>query len=342
VFQTPSRSKAVDAATARLTVTMNSCFNQPKQSEWHDDDDVLEPSTPRNMSETVRTSFDSKASKQHVPRPSRPTVLKIGLISGATKRDCRMMSAQRVSRGKIGANEGPSLEFSFLHNSLSSPDSIAEVSHIGDNDDDDDESVEYDWVEYKLQEARRLKTARDLGLPRDVLTLANYSMMGEQFVVKELVKATIGRYSDDCLSSMASVRDEIRSFAAKIDADFDKAVHQFANELCDDNRDNIPHALQRAMILFEWCTSPAVKCGIVLKMLRVALVSVPPPPDITPFAKDAIDMAIDENNKSELQEASRLLAIDSLVRNYCGNGAQEFFRVVSRFCGKTFAISSLI
>ena len=329
MFQTLSYSKAVEVATARLTVAMNCCFIQPKQSELHEDDDILGPSTPRNTSETFHTSFDSKAPKHYVPRPSRPTVLKIGLISGARKRDCRMMSAQRVSRGKIGINDGPSLEFSFLHKSLSSPDSVAKVSHVDDNDDD--ESVEYNCVEYKLQEARRLKTARDLGLPRNVLALANYSTMGEHFVVKELVKATIVQHSDESLNSVASIRDEIRSFATDVDADFDKAVHQYANELCDDNRDNIPHALHQASILFQWCTSPAVKCGIVLKMLRVALVSVPRPPDITSLAKDAIAMAVDENDKSELQEASRLLAIDSLVRNYCGNGAQEFFRVVSGF-----------
>ena len=40
-------------------------------------------------------------------------------------------------------------------------------------------------------------------------------------------------------------------------------------------------------------------------------------------------MAADDTVKSELEEARRLLAIDSLVRKYCGNGAQEYFRVVS-------------
>jgi tetratricopeptide (TPR) repeat protein len=41
MFQTLSYSKAVDVATARLTVAMNSCFIQPKQSELHEDDDIL-------------------------------------------------------------------------------------------------------------------------------------------------------------------------------------------------------------------------------------------------------------------------------------------------------------
>jgi hypothetical protein len=74
-------------------------------------------------------------------------------------------------------------------------------------------------------------------------------------------------------------------------------------------------------------------------MLRVALVSVQCPPDIALLAKDAIAMAVDENDKCELQEALKLIEIDSLVRKYCGNGAQEYFRVVSVFlddCYHTF------
>ena len=302
---------------------MNSCFAHPRQSELDDDDDVTEPSTPRNSVETFCTSFDSKASKRYVPRQFRPTVLKIGLISGTKKRDGRMMSAQRISRGESGSHDSSTLDFSFLQ--CKSPDSMAEASYV--EEDDDDESVEYDCVEYKLHDAIRLKTARGLGIAREVLTLANYSIKGEQYVVKELVKSALGRYSDESRDSAASIVDCIRSFAADVDADFDEAVKQYANELCDDNRDNIPSALHRARTLFQWCTSPSVRCGIVLKMLRVALVSVQRPPDITLLAKDAIATAVDENDKSELQEASRLLAIDSLVRNYCGNGAQEFFRV---------------
>ena len=303
---------------------MNSCFAHSRQSELDDDDEVTEQLTPRNSVDTFCTSFDSKASKRYVPRQFRPTVLKIGLISGTKKRDGRMMSAQRIGRGKSGSHDASTLDFSFLHHKSSS-DSMAEASYV--EDDDDDESVEYDCVEYKLHDAMRLKTARGLGIAREVLTLANYSIRGEQYVVKELVKSALGRYSDESRDSATSIVDRIRSFAADVDADFDEAVKQYANELCDDNRDNIPRALHRARTLFQWCTSPAVKCGIVLKMLRIALVSVQRPPDITLLAKDAIAMAVDESVKSELQEASRLLAIDSLVRNYCGNGAQEFFRV---------------
>ena len=106
-------------------------------------------------------------------------------------------------------------------------------------------------------------------------------------------------------------------------------MQQYANELCDDNRDDIPHALQRAQILCQWCTSPSIKCSMVVKMLRVSLVSVQLPPDLTELAKGTIALAVNETDKRELEEAFRLLGIDALVRRYCGNGAQEFFRVVS-------------
>ena len=231
-----------------------------------------------------------------------------------------MMSAQRVHHGNT---KNTSLDVSFLNKSSST------VTTDAAEDDDDDESVEYECVEYKLSDALRLKTARDLGIAKEVVSLANYSNKGEQYIVKELVKVAsdrcLGEYSD----LEASVVDKMRQFAVEVDADFDEAIHQYTNDLYDNNRDNIPFALQRAQTLSHWCTSTSVRCTIVLKMLRIALVSVQRPPDLTSLAKDAIAMALDENVKSELQEAARLLTIDDLVRGYCGNGAQEFFRVVS-------------
>lgn len=282
-------------------------------------------STPRNDSNvsSFGTSFDTNSSMRSVrSMSSRPTVLNIGMISGMKRKDGRMMSAQRVTRGNV--NNTTSLDFSFFNNP--SPNSVAEASFV--DEDDDDESVEYDCVEYKLNEAIRLKTARSLGLNREVLTLANYSSKGEQYIVKELVKSALKHSS---LEDHADTVNEIRSFAVGVDADFDEAVHHYANELCDDNRDNIPHALQWTQTLSQWCSSPSVRCTIVLKMLRIALVSVQRPPDLTGLAKETIEMAVDENVKSELEEAFRLLGIDSLVRRYCGNGAQEFFRVVSYY-----------
>ena len=238
------------------------------------------------------------------------------------------MSAQRVSHG---GSKNTSLDLSFLNES-SSP-------MMTDAEEDDDESVEYECVEYKLSHAIRLKAARGLGIANEVVSLANYLSKGEQYIVKELVKVASDRSLGEFWDLEESLVGEIRSFALDVGADFDEAVHQYANELYDNNRDNIPLALHRTQKLSHWCTSPTVRCTVVLKMLRIALVSTQRPPDLSSLARDAVAKAVDENIKSELQEASRLLAIDDLVRVYCGNGAQEFFRVVSMVI-HTFALMS--
>ena len=311
---------------------MNNCYAYPLQlsvdvDNNDDDNNALSSPTNNNTATSFCTSFDTRASTRSIR--SRPTVLNIGMISGMKTKDGRMMSAQRVTRGN--SHNNTSLEFSFLNNNNPSPNSVTEATLL--NEDDDDESVEYDCVEYKLHDAIRLKTARSLGLDREVLMLSNYSSKGEQYIVKELVKSALKRSSldeshDDYVAT-AIIVDEIRAYATDVGASFDEAVQQYANEMCDDNRDDIPHALQRAQILCQWCTSPSIKCSMVVKMLRVSLVSVQLPPDLTELAKGTIALAVSETDKRELEEAFRLLGIDSLVRRYCGNGAQEFFRVVS-------------
>lgn len=308
--------KAVREATARLTTAMNNCFSFPVQLEL-ENEDVNEHSSHDKSTMSPCTSFDSKISMRS-SRTFRPTILNIGMISGTKMRGGKIMSAQRVSHGN---NNNASLDLSFLSKSSS--------HMMTDTEDEVDESVEYECVESKLSDAIRLKTARGLGLAREVVLLANYLSKGEQFIVKELVKVTSNRSLGICCDLEESAVDTIRSFAKDVDADFDEAILQYTNELFDNNRDNIPFALQRTQTLSYWCQSPSVRCTIVLKMLRIALVSVQRPPDLSSLAKDAVAMAVDENIRSELQEALRLLTIDDLVRGYCGNGAQEFFRVVS-------------
>jgi hypothetical protein len=291
-----------------------------------ENDDMNEHTSFGKHTMSPCSSFDSKISTRS-SRSFRPTILNIGMISGTKIRGGRMMSARRVSPGN---SKNTSLDLSFLNKS-SSP-------MMTDAEEDDDESVEYECVEYKLSDAMRLKTARGLGIANEVVSLANYSSKGEQYIVKELAKVALDRSLGEICDPEESLVGKIRSFSLDVGADFDEAVHQYTNELFDSNRDNIPFALHRAQTLSDWCTSPAVRCTVVLKMLRIALVSVQRPPDLSSLAKDAVAKAVDENIKSELQEASRLLKIDDLVRVYCGNGAQEFFRVVRLVIHTSFLI----
>ena len=276
---------------------MNNSFAHNTQLETNDEDEV--PETPRHNGSSF--SFDSKVSRSTV---NRPTVLNIGMISGMKSKSGKVFSAKRVGRPSAPV----STDILFPSSSTS-------------NIPVDDE-LEYDCVENKLNEAMRLKAARYLGIQRECLTLKNYSNEGEQYIVKQLIKVTLNLVvatEEDVTKEGVSV-DKIRVYAREVNANFDDAVHQYAIELCDSSRDNIPNILKQAEKICRWCSSPPIRCLIVLKMLRKALVSIQRPPDLSGLAYDALHWVTDENVKSELDEGVRLLSIDSLVRKYCGNG----------------------
>lgn len=250
---------------------------------------------------TVDVTNETLSASNH----HRPSVLKVGIIRGRKIRQGRTFSAQR---GKSA--------------------SATSTMQMPSCDIYDHENIEHDCVEQKLNEATRLKRARDLGMRKDCLILSNYKRKGDQFVVKELVKASLIRTSLDPSTSV-SVVDGVKKFADDVHVDFDHAMHQFSVELGNSKKDDIPHYWHDAERLAQWCDSPSVMCLIVLGMLQKALVSIQRPPDLSQIAQKAIEAATDDCTKSELKEAARLLSIDYLVRKYCGNGAQEYFRVVS-------------
>ncbi|KAL9186582.1 hypothetical protein ACHAXT_005820 [Thalassiosira profunda] len=300
--------RAVAAATARLTVAT--------EPEPDGEEGPTEAATPRNGDASA--SFGSAATaRSAVPR--RPTVLSVGLMSGGAQRS--VMSARR--RATPTGSNASSLDVSFF-SAAASPYST-EASF--DEEEEEEEDEDPDCVECKLREALRLKRARELGLERERLALAEYASKGEGYIVKELVRAALvtAAATESHLDHSPGVVGEIRTYAASVEADFDEAVRQYANELCEDKGDDVPAVLQQAEALSRWCRAPAKKCSIVLRMLRRALVSARCPPDLTALAEEAIDMAVEEETRSELKEAARLLAIDQLVRKYCGNGAKDIF-----------------
>lgn len=332
--------KSVSKAIARLTVeTMNKNYDYPMQYKLDTSADDGEAATGGNNNDTLNTSSSTSTARRS---NSRPTVLNIGMISGMKRKDGRMMSAQRVTssanRVNTTTNNTSLMDFSFFNNNPS-PNSVTEqASFVNDDDEeeDEDESIEYDCVEIKLKNAIRLKKARSIGLDKNVLSLANYSSMGEQYIVKELVKMALSKQSsvsddDNIEEEDEDLIDKIRTYALEVDANFDEAVQQYATELCSDNNHttDVPQAIKQSQVLSQWVTDPTVKCTIVLQMLRRARVSEDCPPDLSKLAHDAISIAVNEEMKSKLVEDLKLLVIDTLVRKYCGNGAQDYFKVVS-------------
>lgn len=298
-------------ATARLSVAENNAFVHNPQTNSDSDIALDKPDTPRDNA-SFFSSFDSKFSVRSTN--TRPTILKIGMKG--KEADNIMYSARKASFSTPMTPESISSSF-FSSISPRTNESVV---------DNENEIAEYDNVEIKLTQALRLRNARCLGMERNSLTLANYSDEGEQFIVKELVKCVLSQVATKSEKHNIDLVNKIRAYAIDVGASFDDAVHQYAIELCDFNR-NVPNALRKAEILSHWCSSSSVRCLIVLKMVQKARASVERPPDLNPLAMEAISWASDINVKAELEEATRLLAIDSLVRKYCGNGAQEFFQV---------------
>lgn len=282
-------------ATASLTVAMNTTFAHRKEIEV--EGDVVVPDALKHNG-SLFSSFNSNGSSAGSCY-SRPTVLNIGMISGMKAKGSKVFSAKRVE----------------LPSAASSDASLFPTSDVSI-----DEELEYDCVEYKLNDALNLKEARSLGMERKCLTLKNFSSKGSRYIAKELVKVALKLADVPADNTGKNTVDNIRQFATHIKADFDEAVHNYAIELCDSSRDNIPRILHQAETLSRWCSSPQTRSLIVLKMLRKALVSIQSPPDLTDLAAEVLCCVTDGDVKSELEEALRLLTVDSLVRKYCGNG----------------------
>ena len=131
-----------------------------------------------------------------------------------------------------------------------------------------DESEEI--VEAKLSSARCLKRARSLGLSHDLVRLRSFSQTGGvQYVAKELLRL--------CSSSSPSHEERFnrlstqgRKFCVESSADFDRAISEYAQELCGD-KSATKKAIEESASLARCCIDPETKCRVTLLALRAAL-----------------------------------------------------------------------
>ena len=182
-------------------------------------------------------------------------------------------------------------------------------------------------VEAKLEASRWLKTARSLGLRRNLVSLHDFVYCGgAKFISKELIRVFSSR-ADSHEVRYRALRNELRSFCEDSGVEYDKALLDYTKELCSGNSTS-PEAIEEAVSVARCCQSPTYKCQITLITLRAALFCRFSPIWLTDLSKDAIEWSAgDSSIRSELEEASRLLLIDGIVGRYCGNGAKELFHV---------------
>jgi hypothetical protein len=193
------------------------------------------------------------------------------------------------------------------------------------NFDDDDENES--CLDVKIQHAKQLSAARELGLSRRVLTLRNYGLVGgAEHVARHLV-ALYSSTAGDHDARSASLASKVKPFCEGANLSFDEALVAYTAGLCDSKHTSAQAIVESASVA-TCCSSLRKKCTASLTVLRAALLCGQCPPCLQQLARDAITWAVgDPAIKSELEEASRLLVIDEIIRRYCGSGARELFRV---------------
>ena len=276
--------------------------------------------------------LDTKSKKQRHPSP-RNAALDNSSSSFSSESSDKRRSVESGNNTKDHSTENPSptiLELGFLKGgamksklqSISSRRSGDTASFVDEDAEDGEESLEI-----KLRHAHLLERARELGLPRDVVSLRDYLKLGgTDRVAKELVRIHSSAASghDERFTALTS---KVKPFCDESGVDYDQVLMSYNADLCDSRRTSVGALLESSSIA-RCCFAPLVKCQVALAVLRVALLCGKAPSCLTELSRDSINWAaIDTTIKSELEEATRLLLVDSIVRKYCGHGARELFRV---------------
>ena len=182
-------------------------------------------------------------------------------------------------------------------------------------------------VEIKLRHARHLEKARELGLPWSVVTLHQYMRFGgTERIATELVRIHSSSSSNH-EERYVALTSKVKPFCDESGVDYDQILLKYNSDLCDSKRTSAKTILESSSVA-RCCVDPLVKCEIALAVLRVALLSGKAPSSLTQLSRDAIAWAsVNAALKSEIEEATRLLVVDGIVRKYCGPAAGELFRV---------------
>lgn len=183
-------------------------------------------------------------------------------------------------------------------------------------------------VEIKLHGAQCLVSARRQGMQHSFVTLRNFlSLGGAQHVVTELVRIVSAEAADHG-SRLKNIDDRVEPFCREFSANKEEAILKCCESFLNAKSVITTSLLEEAASLARCCKLVSTRCRIALLVIRAALRCGDSPEWLGRFSKEAIFWAsFDSGMQSELEEASRLLAIDRIVVKYCGSGARQLFRV---------------
>ena len=324
--------KTVADATANLATSMHTSFiaSGPTADSNQSIDESRALNDTSSSSLNTSPSYyqdDSHGTKSLFGKPPPPSVMQLGVLRGGAPRQRgttsfmarRVQRATGTTKASTPAPSSPTSNHCFNNHSASDSQALKLYRQFEDKD------MEVEAVEVKLDQAMSLRRARDSGLPKRIVTLRLYGERGgSSFIAKELVRIISSKVTNDA-DRKTQIMESVKPFCEAAKTDFNIVLSMYTKDLCDSNRNNA-RVLLEAASLARLCTGSA-RCEVALKVLRAAILCTEQPPALSDLSKEAIEWAIDDEMRSELEEATRLLVVDRIVRRYCGNGAQELFRV---------------
>jgi len=276
----------------------------------------FDSSSPRASSfNSVTRPFSRDGSRgASIEKQANPTILQLGLRGAARKSVAKTTISALSSR-----LSNTSRSMSTLDPRRRNLDTVDDFEKLEEEHDDD-------CVEQKLRHSKELKMARAIGLVKQKVSLREYSAMGgARFVSTELVQYNSKNARTDT-DRQQYLFEGVKPFCDFADVDFDVAITNYCNQLCDNHKSNL-EVLEEAASLSRCCSLSQVRCQIALKVLRSALLCNSNTSCWSALSNDATEWAVDDEMRSEIEEATRLLVIDGIVRRYCGKAARDFFRV---------------
>ena len=324
--------KATCIALAKLSSNIHKSFAKysPFLEQYSAESQVPinlnETTNPNSLGDNPNTIISSLTSDRdlHRQKPySNPSILQIG-------------NHERLKDGKKTESTGkPSLSISIPSQPIFSPHSLTIASDSTFKQCFENEDI-LD-CKTKFEQAKVLFQARSLGLSKQSALLGNYvDLGGANYLAHELVRYFLDSNSSppcDDPNRIVNIMNNVKPFCENSNISFDDVIAKYTAELCNSSKKISSNNILDASSLATCCTDSLLRCSIVLQILRAGLLCDCIPSGLINLSQATIKETSEFENsfnngiKSELEEATRLLMIDSIVRRYCGNGAQDFFHV---------------
>jgi hypothetical protein len=189
------------------------------------------------------------------------------------------------------------------------------------------DEIDEECVERKLFAAKCLLRARALGLPKEAIPLRDFEDSTGLETCAEALALSLSRQSLSHEQRFTLVRERVKTFCEELGCDFDEALLRYASRLCK-GAEVCGLSIEEASSIARCCWADEKKSEVTLSVVQAAILCGYSEDWLLDQAREAVLWASSNLSlQSEMEEAARLLLIDSIITKYCGRGARELFRV---------------